>query len=47
MGHVSGLKYVDSLTQKQPFSPLAIALRKEKRVANMRHNMAAFYFRHP
>jgi SAM-dependent methyltransferase len=47
MGHVSGLKYVDSLTQKQPFSPLAIPLRKEKRAANMRHNMAAFYFRHP
>ena len=47
MGNLFSLKYVDSLRQEQPFSPLAIAFRKETRAANMRRNLVAFYLRHP
>jgi SAM-dependent methyltransferase len=47
LGKVNGLKYIDSLNQIQPFSPFAIAARREARSASLRKNLIAFYFHNP
>jgi SAM-dependent methyltransferase len=41
------LKYLDSLTQVQPFSPVSIGLRRETRAQNLRSNLPLFYVQHP
>jgi SAM-dependent methyltransferase len=41
------LKYLDSLTQIQPFDPVSIGLRQETRTHNLRSNLPMFYVKHP
>jgi SAM-dependent methyltransferase len=41
------LNYLDSLTQAQPFNPVAIGLRKETRAGNLRQNLPWFYLQNP
>jgi SAM-dependent methyltransferase len=41
------LKYLDSLTQIQPFNPVSIGLRQESRAQNLRSNLPLFYVQHP
>lgn len=47
LGEMNALKYLTSLHQVQPFSPVAIATRSEARSASLRSNLPAFYFRNP
>ena len=47
MGDEFSLKFVDLLSQVQPFSPWAVATRQEARTANMRKDLARFYLSHP
>jgi SAM-dependent methyltransferase len=47
LGDINALKYLTSLHQFQPFSPVAIATKSEARSASLRSNLAAFYFRNP
>ena len=47
MGDAFSLKFVNSLTQLQPFSPWAVATRQEARAAHMRRDLARFYLSNP
>jgi SAM-dependent methyltransferase len=47
MGDAHGLRYVTSLEQRQPYSALDIALRREVRAQGMRRNVPLFYLQHP
>ena len=47
MGIAFSLKFVNSLTQLQPFSPWAVATRQEARAAHMRRDLARFYLSNP
>jgi SAM-dependent methyltransferase len=42
-----GFSEFDCLHQVQPYSPLAVLTRTEKRINSMRPNIAAYYLRHP
>jgi SAM-dependent methyltransferase len=41
------LKYLTSFDQVQPFSPLAVVMRKETRSVGLRRNLASFYLQNP
>ena len=47
MGNAFSLKFVNSLTQLQPFSPWAVATRQEARAAHIRRDLARFYLSNP
>lgn len=47
MGDAFPLKYLASLDQVQPFSPIAVAMRRETRAAGLRRNLARFYLENP
>lgn len=47
LGSTNGLEHVKSLAQTQPFNPLAVLTRREKRTADLRTGIAGFYLRHP
>ena len=47
MGDAFPLKYLASLYQVQPYSPLAMALRRETRATGLRRNLALFYLENP
>ncbi|MEO8704903.1 MAG: class I SAM-dependent methyltransferase [Kofleriaceae bacterium] len=42
-----GFREVTHLTQRQPFSPLAILRREEPRMRDLRRNLAGYYLTHP
>ncbi len=44
-GH--GMTEITSLEQVQPFNPISILSRKEKRLADLRTNLGHYYFAHP
>jgi len=47
MGDAASLLFLKSLDQVQPYNAIAIARRQEARSANLRRNLASFYFRNP
>lgn len=47
MGDAASLLFLKSLDQVQPYNAIAIARRQEARSANLRQNLASFYFRNP
>ncbi|MGB0909878.1 MAG: class I SAM-dependent methyltransferase [Nitrospirales bacterium] len=42
-----GLQEVTSLQQVQPFNPITVLARKEKRLADLRPNLGSYYVTHP
>jgi hypothetical protein len=42
-----GLTEFDRLQQSQPYSPVAVLTRSERRMRSMRLNLMAYYRRHP
>jgi cyclopropane fatty-acyl-phospholipid synthase-like methyltransferase len=47
LGKDRGLISVDSMTQIQPFSAVAMITRREKRAADLRRSIPLFYLRNP
>jgi 2-polyprenyl-3-methyl-5-hydroxy-6-metoxy-1,4-benzoquinol methylase len=47
MGEEFSLKYVASLKQFQPFSPVAVGMKREARTSGLRRNLVLFYIRNP
>ncbi len=44
---IHGLQEMTSLQQIQPFNPIAVLTRKEKRLADLRPNLGQYYALHP
>lgn len=47
MGKRSGLESLTSMSQIQRYSPFKVAMRTEKRSADLRHGLPGFYLRNP
>ena len=47
LGAAFSLKFVNSLSQVQPFSPWAVATREEARIAHVRQDLLGFYLSNP
>jgi SAM-dependent methyltransferase len=47
LGHALGLTPMESMRQIQPFSPIAVVTRSERRTQDLRRNLLRYYLRHP